>query len=77
MQRCPCCHYPLGNTRGESGIYGSDDVPDLCEPCWLAEDALIDQEGTNSPEWSDVIKERLAYYRRPLKPKFLRKADVR
>lgn len=60
---CPNCRRPLGNSVGESSLYGSHDVGDLCEDCWLDEEALIDEEGTNSPEWSEKIAARLAHYR--------------
>lgn len=43
---------------GESGIYGSSDIPDLCEPCWIDEDAEIERQGTND------LPEVLAGYRR-------------
>lgn len=61
--KCPNCKKPLGNCVGKSSIYGSKDVPDLCEPCWLDEEDLIDREGTNDPDGSDVIRERLEHYR--------------
>lgn len=60
---CPNCGGKLGRCVGESSIYGSHDIGDLCEPCWLEEEDLIDSEGTNSPEFSDLIKGRLARYR--------------
>lgn len=65
--KCPGCGQILNNTVGECAIYGSHDIPDLCEPCWLEEDALIDQEGTNDPDHSEPIKQRLEQYRSMMK----------
>jgi hypothetical protein len=63
MSKCPNCKKPLGNCVGTSSLYGSHDIGDLCEDCWLEEEDLIDEEGTNSPEYSEKIKARLAHYR--------------
>ena len=57
-----CCRY-LGRSTGVSSIYRSDGEI-LCEPCWLEEDDLIEEEGTNSPDYSEAIKVRLERYRR-------------
>ena len=65
--KCPGCGMIIGDSTGECGIFGSHDIPDLCEPCYLAEDDLIEQEGTNSPEHSDAIKKRLEGYRALMK----------
>lgn len=46
---CPSCCKAIhsGECTGESGIYKSYDVPDLCESCFLKEEAIIDERGTN------------------------------
>lgn len=55
---CPSCRGPIydGDCTGESGIYKSWNIPDLCEPCWLIEEEFVDQQGTN--DHPDI----LAYY---------------
>lgn len=60
---CPGCGILLGNEVGESSIYGSRDVTDLCSTCWLNEDDLIEEVGTNDPDSNDQIKNLLARYR--------------
>lgn len=68
---CPGCMTIKGNTVGESSIYGSKDIPDLCEDCWQYEDNMIDEEGCNSPEYSDRIADILKKYRSNMKsPEF-------
>lgn len=49
-ERCSACRMwiPDGATTGESSLYSPDRAFTLCEPCWLAEDALIDERGTNN-----------------------------
>lgn len=56
---CPRCSWIIfrGETRGESGIYGSSDIPDLCEPCFFDEEDEIEAAGTND------LPETLARYR--------------
>lgn len=53
MRDCPycprCCAYiPERATVGESAIYQSHDVSDLCEPCFFDEDREIEDRGTNN-----------------------------
>lgn len=66
-EKCPGCGILLTGAVGESGIFGSHDIPDLCEPCFLEEDDLIESEGTNSPTVSEAIKKRLEHYRAMMK----------
>lgn len=49
MHYCPSCCGPIysGDCTGESGIYRSGDVSELCERCFLIEEAIIDEQGTN------------------------------
>jgi hypothetical protein len=56
---CPRCSKFIrnGETRGESSIYGSHDIPDLCEPCFFDEDEEIEEAGTND------LPKTLAWYR--------------
>ncbi len=63
IEYCPGCGCQLGNCIGTSSLTGSHDVTDLCEGCWLAEEDVIDEEGTNSPEFSEKIKMLLDLYR--------------
>lgn len=60
MDYCPRCSNLIrqGETRGESSIYGSHAIPDLCEQCFLDEDEEIEAAGTND------LPETLAWYRR-------------
>jgi len=60
VRYCPRCSNLIlaGSTTGESGIYGSHDIPDLCEPCLHDEDEEIDAAGTNN------LPDTLAWYRR-------------
>ncbi|ABF71343.1 p095 [Rhizobium phage 16-3] len=45
---CARCkvHFRDVRSSGSSSLYGSDHT--LCEPCFFAEDAQIDEEGTNN-----------------------------
>lgn len=56
---CANCGCELGRLKatGISGLYfpGDQDI-ELCEPCFFAEEAEIDEVGTNN------IPERLAHY---------------
>ena len=63
MSKCPGCKKPVGGEVGESSIYGSYDVGDLCLTCFDQEEALIEVEGTNDPQYSEVIAARLELYR--------------
>jgi hypothetical protein len=47
-------------SSGQSGIYQSHDIPDLCEPCFFDEDAEIEEKGHND------LPETLAKYRQVL-----------
>ena len=49
LHYCPCCTKPVFSDEclGESGIYGSDGVSDLCEKCWMIEESIFDLDGTN------------------------------
>lgn len=49
-KKCPrcCLNIPEGACVGESGIYLSHDITDLCEKCFHAEDREIDEAGTNN-----------------------------
>lgn len=58
--RCTCAIF-WGDATGVSGIYGSDDVDDLCEACFLEEDEQIDREGTND------LPQTLARYRQNMR----------
>lgn len=46
---CPSCRGAISfnECTGESGIYRSGGIPDLCERCFIIEDAIIDERGTN------------------------------
>ena len=57
---CPRCSNLIrsGEVRGECGIYGSHDIPDLCEQCFFDEGDEIEQAGTND------LPDTLAWYRR-------------
>ncbi len=46
---CACCREPLGNCTGTSGLYnpGRNSFI-LCEDCWLEEEGLVDETGTNN-----------------------------
>lgn len=46
---CPSCCGAIygGECTGESGIYKAWDIPDLCERCFLIEEAIVDERGTN------------------------------
>jgi bacterioferritin-associated ferredoxin len=63
MAKCVNCLEQLGRSTGESQLYGSRGVGSLCEECWLAEDSLVEEEGTNAPEFSEAIARRLEHYR--------------
>jgi hypothetical protein len=60
---CAYCKLPLGTSVGESGLYQSDHI--LCVPCWEDEDQLIETQGTNSGDISDIIRTRLEEYGNP------------
>ena len=57
---CPRCSSRIvaGAATGESGIYMSHDVPDLCEQCFFDEENEIEMAGTND------LPDTLAWYRR-------------
>ncbi len=57
---CAWCkgHIWEGDTTGDSSLYSPDEHFLLCEPCWLAEDELIDERGTNE------VPELIAIYRK-------------
>jgi hypothetical protein len=58
---CANCGTDILNAKctGVSSIYQSGGI-DLCETCYLMEDDLIDQQGTN------VLPERLKHYNKML-----------
>ena len=60
---CPRCSNLIrsGEARGESAIYGSHDIPDLCEQCFSDEEEEIEQAGTNN------LPDTLAWYRQNMK----------
>lgn len=47
---CANCRAPLRRemTMGQSSLYSPEEDFTLCEPCWMAEQRLIDDEGTNN-----------------------------
>lgn len=47
---CPFCtgSISFGDCTGESGLYLSHGVSELCERCFLLEEAITDEEGTNN-----------------------------
>ena len=51
------CYLRDGATTGESQVYSPTRSFVLCEPCWLEEDALVEESGTND------LPEQLAIYR--------------
>lgn len=59
-----CCDqlWP-GATTGESALYSPDRPFELCEPCFFAEEALIDEQGTNN------LPDELRRYRENLSPR--------
>lgn len=59
MMKCANCAKELrqGETTGESGIYSPHESFTLCEDCFLAEDALITELGSNN------LPDRLEHYR--------------
>jgi hypothetical protein len=63
MDFCPRCSNLIhrGEATDESAIYGSHNIPDLCEPCFLDEEVEIESAGTND------LPETLEWYRRNLK----------
>jgi hypothetical protein len=49
--RCACCREEIsdGATTGVSGLYNPGPRRFLlCEPCWLEEEDLVDETGTNN-----------------------------
>jgi len=51
-------------TTGESGIYRSHDVLELCEPCFFDEEAEIKEKGTNDlPETLERYRANMANHR--------------
>lgn len=44
------CDLTRAKSTGESGLYSPNRAFDLCEPCFLEEDRLIDEQGNNIPE---------------------------
>ncbi len=60
---CPRCSNKIfiGQPTGESQIYRSHGIPDLCEPCWMDEDDEIELAGTND------LPETLAWYRQNMR----------
>ena len=56
-----CKNHRLEDGSGESQIYSPHEAFTLCEECWLEEDRLIEEEGTND------LPERLAHYKRKKK----------
>ena len=63
---CPRCNRPIyqGMTTGESGIYRSHDVLELCEPCFFDEEAEIKEKGTNDlPETLERYRANMANHR--------------
>lgn len=60
---CPSCREGIfsGECTGESGIYRSGGIPDLCERCFIIEDAVIDNAGTN--DLPEVLADYIKNYR--------------
>jgi len=60
MTYCPRCsnYIRRGEPTGQSAIYMSHDIPDLCEACFFDEDYEIEEAGTNN------LPDTLAWYRR-------------
>lgn len=58
-KNCPrCCGWRGSrSSSGQSGLYGSHDIPDLCEPCFFDEEAETEERGTNN------LPDTLARYR--------------
>jgi hypothetical protein len=63
MKRCHGCGEWVGKCSGHSAIYSSGGAL-LCDFCWIAEDELIEEVGTNDPDRSREIAALLARYRR-------------
>lgn len=55
---CAACRKNIrqGECTGESSLYSPNRSFTLCEPCWLDEDARIEEVGTN-----DIPTLRMAY----------------
>ena len=63
MRICPGCKKPLGHCVAESQIYGSSDIPDICETCFEIEEEIVDRVGTNDPSVSTELADILKTYR--------------
>ncbi len=62
FKTCPrCCGWRGSrNSSGQSGLYGSHDIPDLCEPCFFDEEAETEEKGTNNlPETLERYRENV------------------
>ncbi len=62
MARCAKCLVDLrhADCTGESALFSPDREFELCEPCWIKEDALIDERGTNDlPEIVERYRDNL------------------
>lgn len=58
---CANCRRDLMEVRctGESGIFqrgGKSEPIDLCEPCWLAEEDMI-ENGSSGNDYPDVLRQ--------------------
>lgn len=60
MTACASCGVLIGRCSGTSSLYNPGRGVDiiLCEPCWLNEDDMIEETGTN--DHPDVVKRYLA-----------------
>jgi hypothetical protein len=45
-----CLNLRFAKCTGESGLYSPGRSFELCEPCWIEEDRLIDEQGNNIPD---------------------------
>lgn len=65
MDYCPRCMTRISGARGESAIYQSHDIPDLCERCFFDEDAEIEERGTNDlPDTLQRYRDNIAQLRK-------------
>lgn len=66
FDHCPRCMSLIqrGSGRGESQLYQSHDIPDLCEPCFFDEEAEVEERGTNNlPDTLERYRQNMARLR--------------
>jgi hypothetical protein len=63
LGKCAACKKSLDGEYVESALYGSRHR--ICLVCCNEEDRLIETEGGNSPQYSELVKERMVEYGPP------------